>query len=64
MSDKYYVHDCQTHGHGCQNTYTMLYDVRGSGVRSEDKHTRTEREDRQSNWLMRLFGQKTRSAKV
>ena len=63
MSDKYYVHDCQTYGHGCQNTYTMLYDTRSSGERSDGKNTRTEREH-QPHWLMRLFGQKTQSAKV
>lgn len=57
MSDKYYVHDCQTHGHGCQNTYTMLYTASERVI--DDAKPQMQRGQKQPvSWWARLMGRK------
>ena len=63
MSDKYYLHDCNSYTHSCQNTYRIeCKDVRHKSEILEE----TENEEQTARWWQRLrkLKRKTQVAKA
>lgn len=61
MSDKYYLHDCNSYTYSCQNTYRIeRKDVRDTLETVEEVTVKQE----QLTWWQRLRGQKMQEAKA
>lgn len=61
MSDKYYLHDCNSYTHTCQNTYRIeAKDVRQKLEMLEDEKLKRER----LAWWQRLRREKMQEAKA
>lgn len=61
MSDKYYLHDCNSYIHSCQNTYRIeRKDVQLNIEIHEEMRVKQE----QLTWWQRLRGEKMQEAKT